>query len=182
MSGSAKGRSAVSFKSKSHVFQCLVNGTAAPFLSCQFGTMFTEPAVPHSLQTRRRPIVDQGRSWVGRLNGHRPSADRNYRPNIGCCRLCDRLRSIPPGLRGRLIVRVAAKPSPMIPQRSRHANYQSLGVRSSCKLQRVVGCFSRLPRGGIDRMHSLGAIMDIRRARQHTCRRYRRQQHQVRRR
>jgi hypothetical protein len=49
-------------KYKSHVFQCLVNGTARPILSCQFGTMFTDPAVPHCLQTRRRPIVDQRKS------------------------------------------------------------------------------------------------------------------------
>ena len=29
--------------------------------------------------------------------GHRPSDDRNYRPNIGCCRSRDRRRAIPPG-------------------------------------------------------------------------------------
>jgi hypothetical protein len=45
-------------------FPCLVNGTAAPSPSLQFGTMFTEPAAPHSLQTRRQPIVDQGKSWT----------------------------------------------------------------------------------------------------------------------
>jgi hypothetical protein len=32
-------------------------------LSCQFGTIFTEPAAPHSLQIRRRPTADQGKSW-----------------------------------------------------------------------------------------------------------------------
>ena len=31
--------------------------------------------------------------------GHRPSVDRNYRPNIGCCRLRGRPRAIPPGFR-----------------------------------------------------------------------------------
>jgi len=30
-------------------FQCLVKGTALATRSCQFDTMFTEPAVPHSL-------------------------------------------------------------------------------------------------------------------------------------
>ena len=56
------GRLSVS-KPKSHVFQCLVNGRGAAVLSCQFGTMCTEPAAPHCLQTSRRPIVDQGKSW-----------------------------------------------------------------------------------------------------------------------
>ena len=37
------GRQSVS-KFESHVFQCLVNGTGAAVLSCQFGTMFTEPS------------------------------------------------------------------------------------------------------------------------------------------
>jgi hypothetical protein len=47
---------------KSHVFQCLVNGTTCFVMSCQFGTIFADPAVPHSLQTRRRPIFDHGKS------------------------------------------------------------------------------------------------------------------------
>jgi hypothetical protein len=62
-SGSANGRSAVSFKIKVSHFPMLVNGTALPSRSCQFGTMCTEPGVPHSLQTRRREIIDQGRCW-----------------------------------------------------------------------------------------------------------------------
>ena len=70
------GRLSVS-KSRSHVFQCLVNGMGAAVLSCQFGTMCTEPAAPHSLQTRREPIVDQGRSWgrmSNRTSTHAPIA------------------------------------------------------------------------------------------------------------
>jgi hypothetical protein len=42
------------------------------------GAMFTEPAVPHSLQTRRQPIVDQGRSW-GRVS-NRTSTIRSQPP------------------------------------------------------------------------------------------------------
>lgn len=51
----------------SQVFQCFVNGAERPFMSCQFGTIFTEPVVPHSVQARRRAIVGQGRSG-GRLS------------------------------------------------------------------------------------------------------------------
>ena len=43
--------------------------------SCQFGTMLTEPAVPHSLQTRRRAIADQGRSG-GRVSSRTSIARR----------------------------------------------------------------------------------------------------------
>jgi len=32
-----------------------------PLASCQFGTIFTEPTAPHSLQTKRQPTRDQ--SW-----------------------------------------------------------------------------------------------------------------------
>lgn len=53
-----RARLAVNFTGDSHRFQCLENGTAWLILSCQFGTMFTEPAAPHLLQTRRRPIID----------------------------------------------------------------------------------------------------------------------------
>jgi hypothetical protein len=60
----------VSLKAASHVFQRLVNGVTCVVMSRQFGTMFTEPAEPHSLQTMRRPIVDQGRSW-GRVSSLR---------------------------------------------------------------------------------------------------------------
>jgi hypothetical protein len=58
------GRWSVS-KAESHVFQCLVNGTAAPALSCQFGTMFTEPAGWPDLyrETQRSlPVHRQGLS------------------------------------------------------------------------------------------------------------------------
>ena len=63
-------------KKESHVFQCLLNGTAAPYLSCQFGTMFTEPAVPHALQTRLQPIVDQGRC-LGRVSNRTSTMRRS---------------------------------------------------------------------------------------------------------
>ena len=43
-----------------HPFQCLVNGMALATGSCQFGSMFTEPAVPHSLHTRRRALSRSG--------------------------------------------------------------------------------------------------------------------------
>src|SRR5438132_2141908 len=79
LSGSAKGRSAVSFTSKTHRFQCLVNGTAWPALSCQFGAMFTEPAVPHFLQTRRLPTTDQGWSW-GRVSSRTSTMRRSQLP------------------------------------------------------------------------------------------------------
>jgi hypothetical protein len=70
------GRRSIS-RSESHVFQCLVNGTALPTRSCQLGTMFTEPEVPHSLQTRRRAIVDQGRSW-GRVSNRTSTMRRSH--------------------------------------------------------------------------------------------------------
>ena len=72
------GRLSVS-KSKSHDFQCLVNGTALPIRSCQFGTMCTEPAVPHSLQKRRRPIVDQGKCR-GRVSSRTSTMRRSHLP------------------------------------------------------------------------------------------------------
>jgi hypothetical protein len=40
-------------------------------MSCQFGTTLTEPAAPHSLRTRRRPIVDQASPWAGCPDGLR---------------------------------------------------------------------------------------------------------------
>ena len=67
--------SCIGFKAASHGFQCLVNGTATP-LSCQFGTMFTEPLTPHSLQTRREPIFDQGKSW-GRVSSRTSTMRRS---------------------------------------------------------------------------------------------------------
>jgi hypothetical protein len=48
-------------------FQFLVNGAACPILSCQFGTMFTDPAAPHSVQTRHQPTCDQGGLEAGCL-------------------------------------------------------------------------------------------------------------------
>ena len=52
-SGSAEGRAVVNLKAASYVFHCLVNGTGA-VLSYQFGTMFTEPAVPHCFADEAR--------------------------------------------------------------------------------------------------------------------------------
>lgn len=51
--------------------------------------------------------------------GHRPCGDRTCRPNTGCCTLHGRPRAIPPGHQEGIcqsIVRVAAKPSEMIPR------------------------------------------------------------------
>jgi hypothetical protein len=55
--------------SVSSQFQCWVSRFPMPgewhgaeVLSCQFGTMCTGPAAPRCLQTRRRLIVDQGKS------------------------------------------------------------------------------------------------------------------------
>ena len=72
-------------KAGSHVFQCLVNGTAAPFLSCQFGTMFTEPG--RHIPCRRGAGRSSSRASLGAgcPAGRRPCVDRNW-PNIGCCR------------------------------------------------------------------------------------------------
>src|SRR5215207_3467247 len=38
--------------------------------------MFTEPAAPHSLQTRRGPILDQGKSW-GRVSNRTSTIRRS---------------------------------------------------------------------------------------------------------
>ena len=60
---------------------------SAAALSCQFGTGFTEPAVPYIMHTGRRPIVDQGKSLGTVPTGHRPYVDHICHPNTGCCRL-----------------------------------------------------------------------------------------------
>ena len=68
---------------------------------------------------RDRLKAEQGGQAKSRvLGGRRPSVDRTYRPNIGCCRSRDRPRSIPPARREGICVSigmvVAAKPLPMI--------------------------------------------------------------------
>ena len=70
----------VSFKAESHVFQCLVNGTAAPVLSCQFGTM-----TPHCLQTRRARTLNAAGARPGIASQQQEATDR-----------ASDLRSIPP--------------------------------------------------------------------------------------
>jgi len=67
----------VSFKAESHVFQCLVNGTDRPIRSCQLGTMFTEPAMPHCLQTKRLPTTDRGWFW-GRVSKRTSTMRRSH--------------------------------------------------------------------------------------------------------
>ena len=76
-SGSANGRSTVSFKTKISRFPMPGEWRGAAVLSCQFGTMCTEPAAPHCLQTSRRPIVDQGKSW-GRVSNRTSTMRRSH--------------------------------------------------------------------------------------------------------
>ena len=80
--------------------------------------MFTEPAAPHSLQAGR--LSTKADPEAGCPTAHRPSADRTYRPNIGCCRSRDRPRASRPDRREGIclsIVHVGAeKPSAMIPR------------------------------------------------------------------
>ena len=119
------------FQKRVSRFHCLVNGTAWPALSCQFGTMFTEPAAPHSLQTRRGPSSTKVGLEAGCPIGHRPCGGRTCRPNIGCCRLRDRPRSIPPGRRVGICLSievVAAKSSEVFRARRRTQIFNRLGI------------------------------------------------------
>jgi hypothetical protein len=107
--------------------------------------MFTEPAVPHSLQTRRRPCVDRKRL------------------NIGCCTSRDRRRSILPacqaGIYRSIVGVVAAKPSRMIPRPAARCKLSIPRERNGARLQRVVG--------GQDNWFPSANVLNLREAHHH---------------
>jgi hypothetical protein len=90
---------------------------------------------------RDRLKAEQGGQAKSRvLGGRRPSVDRTYRPNIGCCRSYAPRRAILPGCQAgncRLIVIVAAKSS-RIPRPAPVRKLSIPGGSNTARLQGVV--------------------------------------------
>ena len=135
------GRRSVS-KLSLHVFQCLVNGTAWPPVSCQFGAMCTEPATPHSCRQGAGRSSTKVGFGAGCLAGHQPN-DRSRR-DTGCCRLRGRLRVISPGCRAgvaghvaRLSMRAESMHALVKAMTNSRANYRSWGSEPATLLRVV---------------------------------------------